>query len=247
MEQSLTGKRVLVTGSSRGIGRAVALDLARCGADVIVHCSANTSKAEEVSREIAAMGRKTQVVQADLSLPCGADGFIAETGPVDILILNASVQLARPWAEITDAEFDTQINCNFRSSLKLIQQYAPAMKEKHWGRIVTIGSVQEVKPHPDMLIYSASKAAQSNMVRSLASQLAPFGITVNNVGPGVVNTDRNAKALADPAYVKHLMSLIPVGFCAEAEDMTGIVRLLCTEEGRYITGQNIYPDGGKSL
>ena len=121
------------------------------------------------------------------------------------------------------------------------------MKKKGWGRIVTIGSVQEAKPHPDMLVYSASKAAQTNMMKSLSLQLAKDGITVNNVAPGVIYTDRNVEALSDTEYAKKVTDSIPVGFYGEPHDCAGIVSLLCSEEGRYITGQNIFVDGGKGL
>ena len=121
------------------------------------------------------------------------------------------------------------------------------MQEKKWGRIITIGSVQEKKPHPNMLVYSASKAAQSNMVHSLSLQLAKDGITVNNVAPGVIYTDRNVEALSDAAYAEKVKNLIPVGFYGEPWDCAGIVKLLCSEQGRYITGQSIYVDGGKSV
>jgi NAD(P)-dependent dehydrogenase (short-subunit alcohol dehydrogenase family) len=131
--------------------------------------------------------------------------------------------------------------------LLLIQMLAPAMQEKKWGRIITIGSVQERKPHPNMLIYSASKAAQTNMVQSLALQLAPDGITVNNIAPGVIYTDRNVEALSDAEYAKKVTATIPVGFYGEPEDCAGMVRLLCSEAGRYITGQSIYIDGGKGV
>ena len=129
----------------------------------------------------------------------------------------------------------------------LIQAVAEHMKARKWGRIITIGSVQEAKPHPDMLVYSASKAAQTNMVQSLALQLAKDGITVNNVAPGVIYTDRNVKALSDAAYAQKVKDSIPVGFYGEPEDCAGIVSLLCSEEGRYITGQSLYVDGGKSI
>ena len=129
----------------------------------------------------------------------------------------------------------------------LIQAAVPHMKEAHWGRIVTVGSVQEAKPHPDMLIYAASKAAQTNMMHSLALQLARDGITVNNLVPGVIFTDRNVEALSDPAYAKRVTDGIPVGFYGEPEDCAGIVSLLCSEEGRYITGQSIYVDGGMGV
>lgn len=247
MGMLLEGKRALVTGASRGIGSAIALELARSGADVVVHYVSNAACAQEIADRITAMGRHAQIVQADLSDPHGCEGIIEKSGTVDILVLNASVQYRKKWEEITDEEFDTQINCNLRASLKLIQQAVPAMRLKHWGRIVTIGSVQEAKPHPDMLVYSASKAAQTLMAKSLAAQLAKDGITVNNVAPGVIYTDRNKEALADEAYARIVTDSIPVGFYGEKEDCAYIVRLLCSDEGRYITGQSYFVDGGKSL
>ena len=165
----------------------------------------------------------------------------------DVLILNASLQYRTPWQEITTKACYEQLNCNFVSSMMLIQAVADNMKKKGWGRIVTIGSVQEAKPHPDMLVYSASKAAQTNMMQSLSLQLAKDGITVNNVAPGVIYTDRNVEALSDPEYAKKVTDSIPVGFYGEPEDCAGIVSLLCSDEGRYITGQNIFVDGGKSV
>ena len=171
----------------------------------------------------------------------------SKMGDVDALVLNASLQIKRPWSEISVEECYEQLNCNFVSSMLLIQAVVPHMKEQEWGRIVTIGSVQEAKPHPDMLVYSSSKAAQTNMVQSLSLQLAKDGITVNNVAPGVIYTDRNVEALSDVEYAKKVTDSIPVGFYGEPEDCAGIVRLLCSEEGRYITGQSIYVDGGKSV
>ena len=171
----------------------------------------------------------------------------AQISEVDVLVLNASVQYRTPWQEITtDACYD-QLNCNFVSSMLLIQAAVPHMKANGWGRVITVGSVQEAKPHPDMLIYSASKAAQTNMMQSLSLQLAKDGITVNNVAPGVIYTDRNVEALSDPVYAKKVTDSIPVGFYGKPDDCAGIVSLLCSDEGRYITGQSIYIDGGKSI
>jgi len=168
-------------------------------------------------------------------------------GSVDVLVLNASLQYRTPWQEITPDACYEQLNCNFVSSMLLIQAVADHMKAQKWGRIVTIGSVQEARPHPDMLVYSASKAAQTNMMQSLSLQLAKDGITVNNVAPGVIYTDRNVEALSDPDYARKVADSIPVGFYGKPEDCAGIVSLLCSEEGRYITGQNIFVDGGKSI
>lgn len=240
-------KRALITGSSRGIGRSVAIRLAADGYEVIVHCSGNRAKAEETAEIIRLQGGKAAVLQADLSDVEQTKRLAAEMGEIDVLVLNASIQIRRPWAEITLEECYNQLNCNFVSSMLLIQAAVPHMKEQSWGRIVSIGSVQERKPHPDMLVYAASKAAQTNMAQSLALQLAGNGITVNNVAPGVIGTDRNRDALSDPDYAEKVAASIPLGFYGTPEDMTGIVSLLCSEQGRYITGQNIFVDGGKSV
>ena len=240
-------KTVLVTGASRGIGRAVALRLAREGWNVLVHCAANAEKAHQVRDQIIADGGSATVLMADLTDPNQARQLAEAMGPVDAIVLNASIQEKTPWQQITLDQCYAQLNCNFVSSMVLLQKAAEYMKTQKWGRIVTIGSVQETKPHPDMLVYSASKAAQTNMMRSLAGQLAAFGITVNNVAPGVIATDRNAEALSDPVYAKFVSDSIPAGFYGKPEDLAGIVALLCSDEGRYITGQSIYVDGGKSL
>ena len=241
------GKRALVTGSSRGIGRAIAIALAADGYEVLIHCAGNMQKAEETRKLIERAGHSATVIQADL---CNLDQtarLVAEMGDIDALVLNASVQYRNKWEQISQDECRDQLNCNFISSLLLIQGAVPHMRTAGWGRVVTIGSVQEVKPHPDMLVYSASKAAQTTLMRSLALQLAKDGITVNNVAPGVIYTDRNTKALAEPAYAQQVMDSIPVGFYGKPEDCAGIVSLLCSEKGRYITGQSIFVDGGKSI
>jgi NAD(P)-dependent dehydrogenase (short-subunit alcohol dehydrogenase family) len=240
-------KKALVTGSSRGIGRAIAIALAKDGYKVIVHCAGNVAKAEETKAIIEKQGGEAEILVADLCDMDSVKQMASKMGDVDALVLNASLQIKRPWSEISVEECYEQLNCNFVSSMLLIQAVVPHMKEQEWGRIVTIGSVQEAKPHPDMLVYSSSKAAQTNMVQSLSLQLAKDGITVNNVAPGVIYTDRNVEALSDVEYAKKVTNSIPVGFYGEPEDCAGIVRLLCSEEGRYITGQSIYVDGGKSV
>lgn len=243
----LTGKRALVTGSSRGIGSATALELARGGADIVLHYAGDKSSAEDMRAKITALGRRCDVVHADLSDPAQARELAARADDVDILVLNASIQIRKPWETITVTDFETQIHCNLLASLLLIQGAAPFMRARGWGRIVTIGSVQEADPHPDMLVYSSSKAAQTMMAKSLAAQLAKDGVTVNNVAPGVIQTDRNKDALGDPVYAKKVLNGIPAGFFGEKEECAGLIRLLCSDEGRYITGQNIFVDGGKGL
>ena len=240
-------KRALVTGASRGIGRAIAIALAEDGYEVILHCATGVQKAEEVKSTIEQAGGKATILTADLRDPVCAKAMAKQMGDVDVLVLNVSIQIRKPWQEITLEEANAQINCNFLSSLTLIQEAVPYMETQKWGRIITIGSVQEAKPHPDMLIYSSIKAAQTAMVKSLSLQLAKDGITVNNVAPGVIYTDRKREALADPDYAKKVSDSIPAGYYGEPEDCAGIVSLLCSEKGRYITGQSIFVDGGKSV
>lgn len=240
-------KTALVTGSSRGIGRAIAVRLAKDGYKVIVHGAGNLVEAEGTKKIIEQNGGTADIIMCNLCDTNQTKELFQKIKPVDVLVLNASLQYRTPWQEISLEACYEQLNCNFVSSMLLIQATVDYMKKNNWGRIVTIGSVQEAKPHPDMLVYSASKAAQTNMVQSLALQLAKDGITVNNVAPGVIYTDRNVKALSDPEYAKKVTDSIPVGFYGKPEDCAGIVSLLCSDEGRYITGQNIFVDGGKSV
>ena len=239
----LKGKKALVTGSTQGIGFAIAKCLAEHGAKVYVSGAKNEEKVKSAAAKIDG----AIPVVADLSEKNCAEKIYSVTGDIDILILNASVQVRKAWNEITDDEFDFQMDTNFRASLKLIQKFTPNMIENRWGRIVTVGSVQQSKPHKDMLIYAASKAAQMNMVINLAKQLAPFGVTVNNVAPGVIDTPRNEDALNDKEYAKKVIDGIPCGYAGDTEDCVGGVLLLCSDAGRYITGDNLDIDGGMKL
>lgn len=243
----LAGKTALVTGGSRGIGRELALALAGIGADLVLNYAGNDAMAEETRRAVAELGRRCLTAKVDLSDSDCAVRMAALAEQVDILVLNASLQIRRPWQQITAEEMERQISCNFRANLLLIQQYAPAMTERRWGRIITVGSVQEARPHPDMLVYSSTKAALTHMARSLAVQLAPYGVTVNSIAPGVILTDRNTVALQDEAYQQAVLARIPLGDFGQPSDFAGLIRLLCTEEGRYITGQNLFVDGGMSI
>lgn len=232
----------MITGSTQGIGFSVAKAFAEAGATVWIN-GTNEEKAKRAAEGITG----AQIALCDLSTPDCADRLYQKTGDVDILILNASIQYRRPWNEIADEEFDKQIAVNLKASLKLIQKYAPYMQAHKWGRIITIGSVQQRKPHKDMLVYAAAKAAQENMARNLAKQLAPDGITVNNVAPGVIETPRNSEALSDKEYAKQVIAGIPLGYAGEPQDCNGLILTLCSDAGRYITGADIFIDGGMSL
>ena len=240
-------KIALVTGASRGIGRAIAIKLAQDGYKVIVHCAGNIEKAEETMHIIEQNGGIAVVEMANLCKVEETKALTERIGNVDVLVLNASLQYDTYLESVTAEDMLSHYTCNAVSSLLLVQNFVPFMKAQKWGRIVTVGSLNEKKPIARLMAYSMSKAAQTNMTLSLASQLAEYGITVNNVAPGVINTDRNVDALSNPKYAEKVTNSIPVGFYGEPYDCVGIVSLLCSDEGRYITGQNIFVDGGKGL
>ena len=236
-------KRVLITGSTQGIGKALAMAFVKEGYHVCVHCSKDIEKAERVRKEIGAH----QAVVCDLSNMDEVNGLYAKTGAVDCLILNASIQYKELWQEITDETFDKQFDVNVKSTLKLIQAYYPAMKENGFGRIVTIGSVNQYRQHLELSVYSATKCAVKKLVEVIAKQVAPFGVTVNNVAPGAIATPRNESVYNDEEKRKAVEHAIPMGRFGRVEDCVGAVLMLCGEQGAYITGTDIIIDGGMKL
>lgn len=239
----LTGKTALVTGSTQGIGFEAAACFAKQGAAVFVHGATSINKTEAAAAKIPG----ARAVCVNLSNSDAPERLFSATGTIDILVCNASVQFRKNWEEITQEEIELQLKVNFAATLGLIQQYAPQMKENGWGRIITVGSVQQYKPHKDMAVYAASKAAQMSLVSNLAKQLAPFGVTVNSLSPGVIATPRNEAALNDQTYKKQVLSSIPCGYAGKAEDCAAPLLLLASCEGRYITGCDLVVDGGMKL
>ena len=236
-------KTALVTGSTQGIGKAIAARLVQDGFRVIVHGSHDPEKAERVRREIGAHG----AVVCDLSDRAQTAALYGQTGAVDVLVLNASVQYKQKWEEITEREADRQIEVNILSTLRLMQAYYPAMKDKGWGRIITIGSVNQHRRHPELSLYAATKCAVMSLVENVAKAVAPFGVTVNNVSPGAIVTPRNEAVCSDPAARAKVEACIPVGRFGTPEDCAGIVAFLAGEGSAYITGADIKTDGGMSL
>ena len=239
----LHGKVALITGSTQGIGLAIAKQFHEAGADVIIHGATSEEKCIKAMNEVGCR----RYVTKNLAEPDAADFIYEKTGDVDILVLNASVQYRKTWIEITPEEFETQINVNLKASLAMIQKYYPYMKDQTWGRILTVGSVQQYRPHKDMAVYAASKCAQMSLVQNLARQLAPDGVTVNNLSPGVIATPRNTNVLADEEYAKKVIDGIPLGYVGTPEDCAYMALLLCSLEGSYITGTDIVIDGGMHL
>lgn len=240
---SLKGKRALITGSTQGIGYAIARAFIEYGAEVYIHCSSDEEKAKRISRELGS----GLFVTGDLGDEECVRRLFETTGECDIVVANASVQKRAPWEKITREDFEWQINVNLRSTLELMQTYIPPMQRKGWGRFLAVGSVQQYCPHPLMAVYSASKCAIQNLVENIAKQVGPDGVTVNNLVPGVITTPRNAAALEDEEYKNKVLGGIPVGFLGEPCDCAGAALLLCSDAGRYITGIELPVDGGMKL
>ncbi len=239
----LRGKTALITGSSQGIGKEMARVLAQYGAKVYVHGSGPSEKLEAAKKYAGA----EKAVAADLGKSGCAEALYAQTGDVDILVLCASIQTKKPWDAFTEEDFDRHISCNLKSTYFLIQKYAQGMKKRGWGRIVTVGSVNQYNNHPELSLYGVTKAAQMKLVQNIAPSLAPYGITVNNIAPGAIETPRNEEALADEEFRKKVAGAIPAGFIGSPRDMNGAILLLAGDAGRYITGSEIVADGGMRL
>ncbi len=247
----LHGKIALVTGAGRGIGAAIALDLAKAGADVVINYSRSQAQAAEVLRAIQSLGRRAITIQADVSQKLEIDRMFdqveSQWGPVDILVNNAGVEFRKPIREITETLYDQVMNTNLKGAFFCAQRALEPMKAKGWGRVINISSVHEITPTGFCCVYSMSKGGMRLMMRELALEYSQFGITINNVAPGAIRTDINRQVLSDPAYEAKVISRIPAGFIGLPEDVSKMVVFLASDEARYITGATIVIDGGLSL
>jgi 3-oxoacyl-[acyl-carrier protein] reductase len=236
----LSGRIALVTGSSRGIGRAVALALAREGADIVLNFRSRLAEAQAVETEIRALGRRCVAIRADVSLAGDVHSLIqgaeGQIGAVDILVNNAGI--ARPQAieDITEKDWDELITVNLKSCFLVTQAVLRAMRSRKWGRIVNISSVAAqvggiVGPH-----YAASKAGMQGLTHYYASHLAKEGITVNSIAPALIETDM----LSDNPNRRS--DLFPVGRFGQPEEVADVVVMLA--RNGFITGQTINVNGG---
>ena len=245
---SLQSKVALVTGAGRGIGRAIALDLARAGADVVVNFSRSQPQAEDVCQQLAALGRRGWAVQADVSRKADIDRMFdrveAQWGPVAILVNNAGIEPRADVCEFDEATYEAVLDTNLKGAFFCAQRALRKMREAGWGRVINISSLHELTPTGFSALYGMSKGGLAMMMREMAKAYSRYGITINNVCPGATRTDINRQVLADPAYEARVVARIPAGFIAEPEDIAPAVTFLASEAARYITGASIFVDGG---
>jgi NAD(P)-dependent dehydrogenase (short-subunit alcohol dehydrogenase family) len=246
---SLTGKTALVTGASRGIGRATALLLARNGAQVMVHYSSAAAEAEAVVNEILASGGRAQAIAADLSAPDAPHKLAVKVreivgGRLDILIANAGVSKAALIEETSVADFDRLFAVNVRAPFFLIQQLLPVLGEG--SSVVLLSSLAARAAVGSLYAYALTKGAIDTMVKHFAAALGPRGIRVNAVAPGVVETDMSnfAKTDAGRDFALGMQALKRI---AQPDDIAGAIAFLASDEARWITGDSVHVDGGSKL
>ena len=245
----LTGKTAVVTGGSRGIGRAICLKLAGQGANIVLNYAGNAAAAEETRAACEALGVRALAVQGDVADPaaCNAliDTAVEAFGQVDILVCNAGITRDNLLMRMSDEEFQKVIDTNLKGTFHCMRAVIRPMMKKRRGRIISISSVVGLIGNAGQINYAASKAGVIGMTRSLAREVASRGITVNAVAPGFIRTDMT-DVLGD-AVKEGILRSIPLGKLGEAEDVANTVLFLASDEAAYITGQVLSVDGGMAM
>jgi NAD(P)-dependent dehydrogenase (short-subunit alcohol dehydrogenase family) len=255
----LRGRQALVTGGSIGIGGAIARALAQAGSNVAIQFDPEADAAvergdaaEATVSMIRALGRSAAAIPADFAVAGAAGACFAQAeaalGAIDIVVLCASVQARLPFEAVTQDVIDRHVAINFAATIALLQAALPGMAARGWGRVLSIGSVNQVRPDPELAVYAALKAAQHNLIVNLARVHAPQGITLNTLSPGLIATDRNRARRADAdAWQAAVTAANPMRRAGAPEDVAGAALLLCAPAGAFITGVDLPVAGGAQL
>jgi 3-oxoacyl-[acyl-carrier protein] reductase len=238
--QDLSGRTALVTGASRGIGKAIAIALAEAGTSVAVNYRERKAEAQEAVKAIRTLGRKAEAIEADVSDARAVTSLIRSTesalGPVDILVNNAGIALRRGLEDLTEEDFDRTIAVNLKSAFLCTQAVLPGMRARRWGRIVNISSGAARGAGSIGAHYNASKAGMEGLTRGYAARLAKEGVTVNAVSPSLIDTEMMA------ANRKEAAARVPVGRLGSAEEVAAVVVMVAANA--YMTGETVQVNGG---
>lgn len=242
----LEGKSAIVTGASRGIGREIALELARQGANVIVNYSGSEAKANETVEEIKALGRDAFAVKADVSDSEAVTAMMKETiekfGSIDILVNNAGITRDNLLMRMKEEEWDEVISINLKGVFLCTKAATRQMMKQRSGRIINVSSIVGVSGNPGQANYVAAKAGVIGLTKTSAKELATRGITVNAIAPGFISTDMTDKL--NEEVKEQMLSGIPLGRLGEPSDIAKVALFLASEDSRYMTGQTLHVDGG---
>ncbi|MCM1084650.1 MAG: 3-oxoacyl-[acyl-carrier-protein] reductase [Clostridium sp.] len=245
----LENKTAIVTGGSRGIGRAICLALAKAGANVVTCYAHGAEGADETVKLCGELGVQAMAVQADVAVSEDVtrliDAVKEKFGSIDILVNNAGITRDNLILKMNEADFDQVIDTNLKGAFLCIKGVSKLMLKQRAGRIINISSVVGVRGNAGQVNYSASKAGLIGMTKSVAKELASRGITVNAVAPGFIETDMTAKL--PEAVIEETMKSIPMRTIGKGEDVANLVAFLASDEARYITGQIICVDGGMAM
>jgi glucose 1-dehydrogenase len=245
----LIGKKALVTGSNQGIGQAIALRLAEEGADIIIDYVTHPETAAETVQMVEKIGRRAVAIQADISKVGDTARMVVEAvqalGGLDILVNNAGVEKNAPFWEVTEGDYDFVLGINLKGAFFATQAFVRhRMEVKQPGKVINVSSVHEDLPFPHFTSYCASKGGMKMVMRNLSIELAPFGITVNNIAPGAIETPINTALLHDPSKLNALLENIPLARLGKSTDVAGVAAFLASADADYITGATIVVDGG---
>jgi NAD(P)-dependent dehydrogenase (short-subunit alcohol dehydrogenase family) len=248
----LPAKTALVTGGGRGNGRAIALGLAREGADVAIGCVGHPDAAREVADEIAALGRRSVVVQGDTASAADARRIVAETvaafGRLDILVNNAGVLRRTPFLDIPEEEWDWLLDTNLKGAFLVGQAAARQMvAQGEGGHIVNISSLNQFNAGMNVAHYCVSKAGVGMLTKTMALELAQHNIRVNAIAPGLIETDMNRQDIARPEFREGRLARIPLKLIGRPDDLVAIAVLLASDDARLITGATFSVDGGAAI
>ena len=246
MPQDLTVKTALVTGASKGIGRGIAIELAKRGCDVAINYNSDQEGAEETARQVEAFGRRAIIVGGHVgrSSDVGSmfDKVFAEFPRLDILVNNAGTQVWKPLLELAESEWDSVIKTNLKGNFLCTQRAALHMKQRGGGRIINIGSGCNKVGFPNLVSYTASKGGIEMFTKVAAVELGPHGITVNCVAPGAVEIERTK--LEAPDYAATWAPLTPMRRVGYPSDVAAAVCYLAADEADFVSGQTLFVDGG---